>query len=81
MTYDNIRQSDKSALIQLFYLEELSKQRALLSTQKVDMVSIASSVSPLKTDVLPKEIKHAIKLRLENDLVLLKGSLRSKNKR
>lgn len=66
MKYDDLWPSSKSALIELYFLECLDKKKKLPKNRRIDKVSIVSSVSPLKTDILPAEVKKQVEQRVFN---------------
>lgn len=66
MKYDDLWPSSKSALIELYFLECLDKKKKLPKNRRIDKVSITSSVSPLKTDILPQEVKKQVEQRVFN---------------
>jgi len=66
MKYDDLGTSLKTALIELYFLECLDKKKKLPKNRRIDKVSIASSVGPLKTDALPCDVKKQVEQRVFN---------------
>lgn len=66
MKYDDLCPSSKSALIELYFLECLDKKKKLPKNRRIDKVSIASSIGPLKTDALPCDVKKQVEQRVFN---------------
>lgn len=68
MKYEELGQSTKTALIELYFLECLDAKKKLPKNRKIDRVSITSSVAPIKTNILPSEIKLEVEKRVRSFL-------------
>lgn len=68
MNYEELGQSTKTALIELYYLECLESKKKLPKNRMIDKNSISASISPIKTNVLPSEIKAEIELKVKRFL-------------
>ena len=64
MNYHTLGNSTKSAIIELFFLEQLSILTKLPKSYAVDKVSIQASVAPLKTTIIPELEKRAVHERV-----------------
>lgn len=63
-SYESLNQVEKSALIELYFLERLSILVKLPKSYQVDKVSIQASVAPLKTLILPELEKKIVDERV-----------------
>lgn len=66
MSYEHLGPSTKSALIELLFLEELSKLTKLPKPYAIDKVSIQASVAPLKTEIVPNKERMIVMSRAKN---------------
>ena len=66
MSYEHLVPSTKSALIELLFLEELSKLTKLPKSYAIDKVSIQASVAPLKTEIVPSKERMIVMSRAKN---------------
>lgn len=66
MNYEQLGPSTKSALIELLFLEELSKLTKLPKSYAIDKVSIQASVATLKTEIVPNKERMIVMSRAKN---------------
>jgi len=64
LNYCNLGESTKTALIELFFLEQLSILTKLPKSYAIDKISIQASVAPLKTTIIPEIEKRAVQDRV-----------------
>ena len=63
-SYQDLSTTEKSALIELYFLEQLSILRKLPKPFEIDKKSIQASICPLKTNILPELEKKLVNERV-----------------
>lgn len=72
MKFEELKETEKSAVIYLYFLEEMSKKSKLKDGQKKDMNSIQSSLGIIKTDTIPLDEKIKVDLKVLEEIRFLK---------